>query len=1121
VNLSKLFFITAAAVVAAGGTIWGAADWAAHVRTLQRDGHGQEARALIQQALRANPRDADALEARAVDLDDHRDPGARAAYLRLVDAVGASSPAGHTALRRVVELDLIDGDRAAAEAHLAVLRRAGESGLALGSAAPPVAAPMGVIRIPGPLKSFLRMAALSPDLAPEELLPALARNIVTGGFQSVTGSDTLEPTEYLKLVVRYLGQARELEQLSGDSKQIRIEACDSAVVGDLLRVLGFRMRGGCGSDLALETVNATRAFLTMDSGFPLADLEEALRTNRPFTLNYAPTEVPVLYGPDYWLPAKEKRSGEFIDAFIASPALGRLYLGLAKLDPETAEAVRKALPVARIRAFAHVFDFFGGMFRLRDGRMEVPGGARAAAGWAELAGVPPERGTQFLERIIMRDDGWLAGYFDALARIDGPTLEYLTEPARLKRFYLALRGRVTSPGPARPVFRATSDLMLLTTRLRMEDGKPHIPGGFEVWRRLFIDHPNAKYDGKLTRSAAGWRDADDLVEALFGISRKAVDNDPLRIFLALSDLDRRRARPLEPATVTRLASEWTRFGSQYALWNESPGMAGSTLLLFLDVAAQQGDIRDSAHRSDSVGTLQALVGIWQVAVRHRLIPPERADSTLVALLTPFNRSLDAPALFDAARAGVATLLTAAGAGADANPQERLMELLAGALKPADLETQQAVLAEMQRGFDAQKLVSLKSLFDLAAMLESGKPDAAKLSRLAARVSDMNLPKASLSGPERSMLSYGYWAERHIDAQRKLNLRAAVERAGGQAARLAEVRGLLAPLLRDSLVGLLYIHYTPPGAEVLYTNPLFVRSHDFLGVSNAQRTWKSTEVQGAGWPSSAGGRLVGSLATLPYALAEAEQNFLIPTREQALIWGDLVPQLLVSARLPRFWNTRPEQTRYVALSLRSGEALLAEAALDPAVRARLAAALDRHLSPGRVQRVGDLLSAGLVRQALDQVTPAELFELASAVPSATTGVSARRREMEAAAPELCRRATLSELFGTPKPALANSQHPELLGLRTFPTLMGYSSRILAESWESNNLFFAALADELDERPARLNVLLPAWTQQTVERIFATHLEDWPALLRSMRSVADSVRAQSRRQRSQEEKASLDN
>ena len=84
-------------------------------------------------------------------------------------------------------------------------------------------------------------------------------------------------------------------------------------------------------------------------------------------------------------------------------------------------------------------------------------------------------------------------------------------------------------------------------------------------------------------------------------------------------------------------------------------------------------------------------------------------------------------------------------------------------------------------------------------------------------------------------------------------------------------------------------------------------------------------------------------------------------------------------------------------------------------------------------------------------------------------------------------------------------PELLNLRTFPTLMGYSSRILAESWESNLLYYGALADEIHAAPAELNLLVPEWTQQTVERIFATHLEDWPALLRSLRLVGDEVAA----------------
>ena len=130
-------------------------------------------------------------------------------------------------------------------------------------------------------------------------------------------------------------------------------------------------------------------------------------------------------------------------------------------------------------------------------------------------------------------------------------------------------------------------------------------------------------------------------------------------------------------------------------------------------------------------------------------------------------------------------------------------------------------------------------------------------------------------------------------------------------------------------------------------------------------------------------------------------------------------------------------------------------------------------------------------------------------------------MAEASPKDVNYVAISRAFGTPKPTLANSYQPELLNLRTFPTLMGYSSRIMAESWESNILYYAALADELHMQPSQLNVVVPEWTQATVERIFATHLEDWPALLRSLRLVGDDVRTKVRKQMAAEQKAGISN
>jgi len=85
-------------------------------------------------------------------------------------------------------------------------------------------------------------------------------------------------------------------------------------------------------------------------------------------------------------------------------------------------------------------------------------------------------------------------------------------------------------------------------------------------------------------------------------------------------------------------------------------------------------------------------------------------------------------------------------------------------------------------------------------------------------------------------------------------------------------------------------------------------------------------------------------------------------------------------------------------------------------------------------------------------------------------------------------------------------------------MGYSSRIMAESWESNTLYWAALADEVGVSPAQLNVRIPEWTRKLVEQIFASHLEDWPAVLKSLNGVGEEVRARARAA-SAEQKASM--
>ena len=618
-----------------------------------------------------------------------------------------------------------------------------------------------------------------------------------------------------------------------------------------------------------------------------------------------------------------------------------------------------------------------------------------------------------------------------------------------------------------------------------------------------------------------------MLEALFALCRKSVENEPLKIFMALSDLDRSRATPLEPATVDRLARDYRVFGAQYALFNDAPTVSDAVILQFMNTAGGVNRIRDLLTRSDAAGLMQSLVGLWQIFCRQGAIPPAKADATLAAILNGFDGLRKPEALFDSARRGVNVLLEATGS-AGPNPQQRLLDLLAGTASPADRDSHDQVVQEMIRILEAQRIVSLDTLFALADNLESvskgQKLDTQLTGKLAARIAEVQLPRASLSSMERSAFAFGYYTERHIEVQRRVNFRAGIERAAGDARKLGQLVEQLTPFLRDTLVAFNYANYAPPGAQVLYTNPLFVRGHDFLGVAGNTATWRAAEMFGTGWPSNGGGRLLGSLAGLPYALAEAEQNFLVPSQTQALIWGDLVPHLIQSAKIPRWWKVTPAQTHWVGLHIRLGQRLVAEAAFDSGRRQTMIRSLSAHASPARTQMVETALTHGEVSAAIERITPSELYilgtEAAGKLEASSESLVAEIRRLAAESGAEVSPQAISRAFGTPKPTLANSYRPELLNLRLFPTLMGYSSRIMAESWECNTLYWAALSDEVHLPPSQLNVLIPEWTRKLAERIFASNLEDWPAVLRSLRIVGDDVRAKLRPRADSGEKASID-
>jgi hypothetical protein len=957
---------------------------------------------------------------------------------------------------------------------------------------------------------------VSQKVRPEEVLPLLSHQVVLDGYGGSERSSS--PTEYLILLKRYVDQARELRALAGADGNIRISNCGEA--HHLLEVIGYGLRQPCGPNATLETADSKRAFTTVDSGFPLADLEKALREGKPFVYAYSNTSLPVLYGSDFWMASDpNKGHKDLLDALIGNPALARLYWALAQIDEETRSALRVSPGIKDLIPLAPVLDFYGEQLRIRSGRVLVPGGQQAESAWQTLAGISPRSPGDFVVALYTKDNGWLAPYYDALSRVSGPQQAYFTEPHRLLRFYQALRGRDISRGPARSVFRPDPGLLLLVTRVYLDpDGQPHVPGNMGVWQELMHGANDSKLTHEWSKRINRLNSPEELMEFLCGLSRDYSPKGPLPAYLALSEIDRARAkgRPLSPQTALLLATNFAKYKDHYLAFAEFSSLNDESITLFINTAEAVDRIGDPTVRAEAAGMVQAQCGLWQILARQGQIPTADQNHSWQGLLHPFASISSSSALYDATRTSLAELMRAA-TGKSHVSQDEIIELVAGPqpTNPQRAHIREEIANRLRLVLEAQRLVSLDTLLTLGdglPLVAQGKTKAETLVPLAQELREFEMPKPIFSTGEKIEWTTGHFGDTHTQAEMDTDIDVAL-RSAAVPKDLANERGRLVPFLRDFLTGLNYAYYEPPGAQMLHNNPLFIRRHDFSGNSSrgSEAPWSEPRLIGRGETSGGGVRLSGGLPRLPYILAQVEQEFIVPKNIQSLVWEDLVPSLVTSAVLPRWWQVTPRELHAVALYQKFGEDLLTSAENNASLREKVLDILANRLLSRRLAELESALGAGHSEDVIPTVAPAETFYLAlefqRQYPAEMTHWGKAGEELQtltAEDPEETNGRRLAEDFGTPHAALAQTTARELLNLRPFPTFFGYSSSLLAESWESNNLYWARLADEKGLPPESLHQLVPALTRRMAEDIFATHLDDWPALLRALWETGNEFR-----------------
>jgi hypothetical protein len=972
------------------------------------------------------------------------------------------------------------------------------------------------IIIPGPLRSFLRMAGISQESKPADLLPLLARNAFLYGHQMG------KKTEYLVLEDRYVNQARELQPLAVSNGQIQVTGCGD--VAPLIQVLGYQFENGCSHNSAtLITANAERAFLTLDSGFPLTKLEQSLQQGSPFTYVYPATRVPILFHEDDWLsllPAKERAGSTLLDLLLNNQDADRLYAAMSRLDPETRHALFQSPGLKRLLFYAPVLDFYGSRLCVRSGAVEVPGGAAAAHAWESLVGASAQSPGEFVTRLLAKDQGWLAAFFDAVARVSPEQQARLTQGDRLKGLYEAYRSGVPGIDAASSVFTRNSELILLLTRLQWDAaGQPLIPGSLGVWQEAFARENKQHHSHDWSRHVHAADSAEDLLDTAVAYTNDPTNNGPSQIYLLLSSIDSERPAGgrLSNDTARLLSSKYMELCDWYPIFVEFPELNDASIGDFVATADRINSISNQALRSNALGAFQAEVGIWQILARQRQIAGEDLNSSWQGTVKPYQGVSSSTQLFEAARKSLKSIMVAAGVKSDPT-QDQVVDLLAGPAQksPEAAQVHDEMGRRIRAVLDDQRLVSLDNLFGLydgLGDMAKGAKNGDSLLPLAGTLREFEMPRPIFTEGERVTWSPTIYTNRHAELQVRTDLTKVIK-APGTPAQLEAAQARLAPFLRDTLVGLNYAYYEPPGAQILHSNPLFVRSHDFSAASiqGIDQIWASPSLIGIGATAGGGAYLIGSLADLPYVLAMSEEDFISPEKLQALIWRETVPELLVNATLPRWWGVSRDELHAVNLYQRAGEELLTASVDHPELRQKVIAVFSDRMGWGEVEEMEHALeskdgAAGLTAQLLPTDTFYLAAEFRSRYPEQRAEWGAANRELD----DLVRKnpsdtspQRLARDFGTPHPTLAATNALALLSTEPFPVSGGTASRLFGESWESGNLYWARLADEKGYAPAMLNVLIPELTRRMVANISATSIDDWPALRRAMDQTGEEFR-----------------
>jgi hypothetical protein len=182
---------------------------------------------------------------------------------------------------------------------------------------------------------------------------------------------------------------------------------------------------------------ARRVYSTHDSvsESPLATMLRGYLETPEMDPPGGPDLVPLPLAPEVWQRSVLERSvpeERIAGAILSDRAAALLYVGLAALDEPTRSYFVAHQGMLRDihRRYPGVFAAFGRSLRIENDRMMVPGGADAVRLWEALVGEKTTNPQRFILRLLAKDLGRLAFFYDTIAQLDDAHTRFALRIAR-------------------------------------------------------------------------------------------------------------------------------------------------------------------------------------------------------------------------------------------------------------------------------------------------------------------------------------------------------------------------------------------------------------------------------------------------------------------------------------------------------------------------------------------------------------------------------------------------------------------------------------------------------------------------------------------------------------------